>query len=434
MNRKTGRKMIVMSADALTYEDVEYMRQLPNYRKYLEGGSRVKKVRSIYPTITYPCHMTMCTGVWPEKHGVLGNYELMPGVDNPPWKWFHHSTKWTEDLFTAAKRAGLTTAAIFWPVTGCHPDIDYLIDEYWPQNGETDIRKVFARAGSSEEVLDIIEAQLQDCRIRTHPASEEFQIRCAREIILKYQPDLLMLHPANVDAYRHQYGLFNNMVTKGVEETDQYIGQLMAAVEEAGLADRTDFILTSDHGQIDITRNVSPNVVFAEEGLIETDAEGKLTDWHAYCLSGGTQALVYLKDPSDQEIYEKTRKLLSDMAADGSYGFQEFYTEPEIRKKEHLGGDFSFVLETDGTTSFGERLNREAVNLCVPKDYRYGQATHGHMPDKGPQPVFSAKGPGFRENVTIETADLVDEAPTIARALGIELKDADGRVLEELLA
>ena len=67
------------------------------------------------------------------------------------------------------------------------------------------------------------------------------------------------------------------------------------------------------------------------------------------------------------------------------------------------------------------------------EDYRYGKATHGHLPDKGPQPIFCAKGPAFCDDVVMERANLVDEAPTYAKVLGVELRDADGKVLEELL-
>ena len=121
------------------------------------------------------------------------------------------------------------------------------------------------------------------------------------------------------------------------------------------------------------------------------------------------------------------------MADEEVYGFTQVFTEPEIRQKEHLGGNFAFALETDGLTSFGESVTRPMVRALDFKDYRYGAATHGHLPDRGIQPVFSAKGPAFRENVTIERANLVDEAPTFAKVLGADLKDADGRVLEEFL-
>ena len=427
------QKLIVLSADALVYEDVEQMRNMPNYKKYLEGGCRVKKVRSIFPTITYPCHTTMCTGVWPEKHGVFGNMELMPGAEYVPWKWFYDSVQWKEDIFHAAKRAGLTTAAIFWPVTGNHPAIDCNIDEYWKEPGDTDIREVFRRAGTSEEVLDIIEEQLHDCVIRTHPDTDEFLMRCAKEIIKRYQPDLLMIHPANIDTYRHQSGLFNERITKGVEETDRYIGELMEAVEEAGLLDCTNFVLTSDHGQIDVKRNVSPNVLLAEAGLIDVDENGKVKDWKVWCQSGGSSAIVYMKDYNDKESYDKAYEVLKKAADEEVYGFTRVYTEKEIREEEHLGGKFAFVLNTDGFTSFGEAVERPIVRVHTFEDYRYGAATHGHHPDMGPQPVFSAKGPAFKENVTIERANLVDEAPTFAKVLGVELKDADGRVLEEFI-
>ena len=121
------------------------------------------------------------------------------------------------------------------------------------------------------------------------------------------------------------------------------------------------------------------------------------------------------------------------MAEEGLYGISQVFTEPEIRERERLGGDFSFALESDGYTSFGDNWVRPAVIGYDQSDYRRGRATHGHLPDKGPQPVFVAKGPGFREGAELDACRLVDEAPTFARVMGVELPRADGRVLEELL-
>ena len=55
------------------------------------------------------------------------------------------------------------------------------------------------------------------------------------------------------------------------------------------------------------------------------------------------------------------------------------------------------------------------------------------MPQKGPQPVLYAKGPSFAAGAELERCDIVDEAPTFARALGFEMPDTDGRVLRELM-
>ena len=67
------------------------------------------------------------------------------------------------------------------------------------------------------------------------------------------------------------------------------------------------------------------------------------------------------------------------------------------------------------------------------KDYRYGHATHGYLPEKGPQPVFYAKGPDFKEHVLLDHARLVDEAPTLAALLGVDFPNVQGVCLRELL-
>jgi len=432
-DNKMKKKIIVISADALVWEDIEYMKTLPNFRKFLMGGCMVKRVRSVYPTITYPCHTTMITGVYPKKHKIFGNYEFIPGRLNLPWKWYYKSTMHKYDIFRAAKEAGYTTAAVYWPVTGNHPYIDYLIDEYWFEYPDDTFYKAYKRTGSSEEVLEIIEKHREGVVLRKHPGCDEFVIRCSCDIIRKFKPDLLMIHPANIDAVRHETGLFNEKVNESLEDTDRWIGDIMKAVEEIGELDNTNLVLTSDHGMLEIKRIININVVFAENGLIRVSDDGKFEDWDAYCLSGGLSALVFLKDPENKEIYNKTYKLLKRMAEDGIYGISEVFTEEEISEKEHFGGDFAFVLESDGYTSFGDAWTRPLVKNFDLSDYRYGRATHGHLPDKGPQPVFIAKGPDFCEGVVIESRPLVDEAPTYAKLLGVELKDADGKAIDEFI-
>lgn len=55
------------------------------------------------------------------------------------------------------------------------------------------------------------------------------------------------------------------------------------------------------------------------------------------------------------------------------------------------------------------------------------------MPEKGPQPVFCAKGPAFKENYVGKKGKIYDLAPTLAKAMGIPFFECDGRVLAELL-
>ena len=427
------QKLIVLSADALVHEDMAHFKTLPNFKKYLAGGACVEKVRSIYPTITYCCHATMASGVYPEKHGLAGNLQFIPGASPLPWHWFYDSLKFKESIFKSAKQAGLTTAAIYWPTTGNNPYIDYLIDEYWTQSPDDTIPDCYARSGSSPEIVDIIRSHMDGITLRKHPECDDFIIACTVDIIRKFDPDVIFIHPANIDDARHHTGVFSPAVTAAVEKTDEWIGKLMAAEEENGNSDITNFVLTSDHGQQNITRALNMNVFFADKGYIRTNPDGSLKDWDVYSLSGGMSALIYLRDKENKKLYNEVYEMLKAMAEEGLYGFTSVFTKAEFNAL-HLDGDFSFVLESDGYTSFGDKWTRPLViDRNNSDDYRLGAATHGYLPENGPQPVFYAKGPGFKENVTLENGRLIDEAPTYAKLLGVEIPGTQGIAMEQLL-
>jgi predicted AlkP superfamily pyrophosphatase or phosphodiesterase len=299
--------------------------------------------------------------------------------------------------------------------------------------GET-LRDAFTRGGSNPRMLQFIEKNFKKGMVqRVHPGYDEFIVSNACDIIREFKPDLLMIHVANIDDYRHKNGIFNDRVTRGIEETDEWIGRVMAAAADAGIAEETTLFLTSDHGQMDITRSLNVNVLLADYGLIRTDEKGRLVSWDAYSLSNGLSALVYLRDREDHRLYDKTYALLRHLCEEGIYGISRVFTEPEARASEHLGGDFSFVLETDGYTSFGDDWKRPIVKNLDLTDYRYGRATHGYLPDRGPQPMFMAKGPGIRPGAVLEKRDIIDEAPTFAKILGLSLPEADGVPIHEIL-
>ncbi len=431
------RKLVVLSVDAMVTEDLAYLETLPNYKRFLAGGARVESIRAVYPTITYPEHTSIATGNYVDRHGIYANAAVEIGARREsPWFWFHDAVK-TPDIFTAAKRAGLSTAAVFWPVTGNHPAIDWLIDEYWSQSPEDTPEAAFARSGSSPETLEIVKRHLPLLvgHERKHPYCDDFIVACACDIIREHAPDLLMIHPANVDGYRHSYGLFNDRVTAGVAEADAWIGQLCNALKEAGVYEDTVFVLVSDHGQLEIKRVVNLNVLLAEAGYIDVGEDGGVADWRAFVRSGGLQANVCVKDRADKALCDEVYAFFKRLCDDGVWGVGEIFTAEEIQERERFRADDSvaFVIETDGYTTFGERWTRPLVTSFNPADYRLGRATHGHLPDKGPQPVFLAKGPGIKNGAVLPRRPIVDEAPTFARLLGIDFFDCDGCVMEDLL-
>lgn len=425
-----NRYLVVLSADAMVDADLEYAFTLPHIKELKEKGSYVHHVESIYPSVTYPAHVTMSTGCWPEKTGIWANEKLQPGIVHPAWLWFHDIVR-CEDIFDAAKRSGLSTAAVFWPVTGNHKNIDYLVDEYWPQGPDDTKEACFKRSGTSDQVYDeCVRPFIENVTIRTHPDTDLMVAQIGAEMIRRYQPNLILLHPADVDGVRHAKGLFGAHVDQSLRDTDTYLGLLMDAAKEAGIYDQTDFILMSDHGQMNIERVMCLNVKLAERGLITVGEDGSFVDWKAYVKSVGMSAHVYVKDKADEPA---VKALLDELLAEEVYGIAAVLTKEEAKAQFHLDGDFSFVVETDGFTSFGDDWKRPLMRPFDRTDYRHGRATHGYMPAKGPQPIFIAAGPHVKQGVVIEKGLLVQGAPTMAKLLGIGLPQAQGEPWSEML-
>ena len=143
--------------------------------------------------------------------------------------------------------------------------------------------------------------------------------------------------------------------------------------------------------------------------------------------------MVYLKDPEDPALFREVGRILAELASEGIYGFTRFFTKEEVKEKYGLYGDFSFVLESDGYTSFSDSCLRPVIKEQDFTDFRFGRASHGYLPELGPQPVLLANGPAFRKGVVLETRSIVDEAPTFAKVLQVELPDAEGKAITEIL-
>lgn len=84
------------------------------------------------------------------------------------------------------KKAGYETAAVFWPVTGNHPAIDHLIDEYWIQSEEDTPEAAFRRMGSDEQMLRIVEKNSHGVKRPLHPQLDTFIVDCACDVIREW--------------------------------------------------------------------------------------------------------------------------------------------------------------------------------------------------------------------------------------------------------
>ena len=231
--------------------------RIPHLRKLLAQGQVADGVTGVWPTITWPSHTSLVTGVRPDQHGILGNRR--PRADGGDYYWSARLLK-VPTLLTCAADHGLTTAAVTWPVTVEAP-LTYNLPEYFERRngGSMDTASVAAKAVPATLVADIsrdepsFPQQWMDDRTRTVAVVWLLQHR---------QPDLLLVHLVDLDSEQHDLGPFNSTSKAIVERTDELIGQMIAVLP----ADY-DLVITSDHGfeRVDQTANLS--LLLAKHGI-----------------------------------------------------------------------------------------------------------------------------------------------------------------------
>ena len=433
-----SKKFFVISIDAMVHEDVEYMMTKPNFSKIMAKRAEVERACTVYPSLTYPAHSSILTGCRPGKHGICTNQPLKTFSDDYSHWYLKSSSLQVEDLFAAAKRAGCSTAAVYWPITGCNPNIDYIIDEYFFYfPGKETIEEGFAKLGANELALQAVRESMDrfPTRIRQKPPTlpstfDDFLMGCACSLIRNAKPDVMLVHNCYLDSFRHYYGVFSPETKDAMDQIDLWLGEVLQAMEDAGCYEDVNFVILSDHGQMDFTRTVRMNSLLRAGGFIDVAPDGSVYHWDAYAKASGMSTTIFLSDPNNEALFRKVYDYLLELAKDESLGIGAVHPADELRERYGTYGTFSFMVETDGTTAFSDDYVGDFIAPGGIPGYR---SKHGYEPEKGPHPVFLASGPAFKAGAVIPDAFVIDEAPTIAAALGQEMPQAEGRVLRELL-
>lgn len=239
---QTPRRVLLVSIDGL---DQRYLAdadrlglKIPNLRKLMRESEWSEGVVGVFPTVTWPSHTTIISGVVPSVHGILGNRR--PRSDGGEYYWSASLLK-AKTLLDAMKAAGRTTAAVTWPVTVDAP-VTYNLPEYFEhrRGGDMDTRSVESKATPPDLVQKIatmfpaFPQQWMEDRTRT----------LAVIYLLKTtQPDLILVHLVDLDAEAHENGPFTREANATLEHLDQLVGDLLQAMP-AGY----DLVLVSDHG------------------------------------------------------------------------------------------------------------------------------------------------------------------------------------------
>jgi predicted AlkP superfamily pyrophosphatase or phosphodiesterase len=437
MKRLTDH-LILISFDCLSSLDLPLLQSLPNFQRILQQGALVEKVETIYPSVTYPCHATIVTGNYPKRHGIINNTLLQPGRVSPDWYWYRSSIKGTT-IYDEAKKAGLTTAALLWPVTG-KANIDYNLPEIFPNRPWHNQILVSLSCGSPLYQWDLNRRFGHLRSGLNQPELDDFVLESTVHTIKTKKPNLLLVHFTDLDTQRHYHGFSSEEASTAIHRHNDRLGRIIAALKESRIYENSTLVVLGDHSALDENIALHLNVLFHDNGLITTNTHRKISDWKAYCKSCDGSAYIYINDhsKSSKEVFQKINNLLDSLLADPDNGIEKVLTGQEA---EAMGADpdCSFMLEAKRGYFFLDDHLGEYMKTITAKDTaaekKYTLACHGYSPKKeNYNTIFMASGKGIRQNFRLPSFHLIDEGPTFARLLGVDLGNTDGKVIEDLLS
>jgi predicted AlkP superfamily pyrophosphatase or phosphodiesterase len=422
---KPIQHVLIVTIDGMkpeTYTDPDaHGLKVPTLREMVRDGASSDGAQSVMPTVTYPSHTSMVTGANPGTHGIYTNTTFDPLAQNSAgWRWYTEDIR-VPTLWQIARREGLKTALIHWPVTaGAQADLN--IPEYWRASVPEDMKLV--RALSTPGVFEKIAQEFPTFKTDVPPLdlTDPVWTDAACYAIENLKPNLLLLHLAMVDHWEHEKGPFSAEANAATETADAQIARLISSAKKAGTWQTTVLVILSDHGFAPISQEMRPGVLLQQKSLITLDAKGRITDWKASEITSGGSAYLYVKDPNDETTRTALHSIFDPLVGAEGSGIRRIASHDEIVA---MGGDPNalLALEASDGTSFAAGYTGDL------KSPSRGGGTHGYFPDRKEMRASMiiygpAIGPG-----KIDHARLIDVAPTVAPWLGLKLGSVEGSPL-----
>ena len=407
-----NKYVIVISFDAVSEEDLEFLSKQPNFSKLIKNGALIKNVESVYPSLTYPAHATIVTGKYPKNHGVINNTVLDFKNDNPDWYWYRKYIK-GDTIFDLAEKSGMKTCSILWPVTA-RSKITYNMPEiFCTKRYDNQILKS-ALAGSKIYQVNMNKKFGYLRQGMEEPYLDNFATEVAKKTIRELKPNLILLHLIDSDSQKHKYGIENKEVIESLKRHDERLGEIIESLKLAGIYEDSTIIALGDHSQINVNNVIKLNSILMKNDLINVNGN-KIKSYKAIAKSCDGSSYIYLKNKNDVETRKKVRDILNELKNKYSNVIEEVYNNEEIK---NLGADInaSFMIEAKRGYYFIDDFLGEAIEVIdeSSKIKHKLRASHGYLPSRDNyKTFFIAYGKTIKKGVVLEKGKLINHGPTI---------------------
>jgi predicted AlkP superfamily pyrophosphatase or phosphodiesterase len=419
--------VLLISIDGLRPGDVLEAEKrglkIPNLRAFLRDGAYATGVVGVLPTVTYPSHATLLTGVSPAKHGIFGNTTFDPtSVNQGGWYWYAEDFK-VPTLWDAARAKGLTVGNVHWPVSVGAASIAWNLPQIW-RTGHPDDEKML-RVLNTPGLLAPMEAKLGRYArgIDEDIDADENRGRFAVEMLASKRPDFTTVYLTAYDHYQHRFGPGASEAHVVIERIDAIIGRLVAAAR--AVRPDTTIAVVSDHGFEAATTEINLFRPFIDAGLITLGKDGKIASWDAVPWNSGGSIAVVLTRPDDAALVAKIRTLLDGLTRKPDSFVARVIEGADIVKMGANPQAQFYVNLKPGFLSGG--FEGEKTVLIRPAKYK---GMHGYFPDASAmRSTFMIVGPAIQNGRNLGEIDMRAIAPTLAGILGVGLPQAELRSL-----
>ncbi|HOJ36678.1 MAG TPA: alkaline phosphatase family protein [Ignavibacteriales bacterium] len=346
----------------------------PNIDKMIENGVHAVSLKPVYPSITFPNHISIISGVYPQNHNIISNF-FKDIKNNKEYKitdtfevrnpyWYN-----CEPFWETAEKNGIKTSAYFWPFSDNsipfkRPSIYKKYDHFFPYTQRVD------------SILSWI----------TLPYNQ--------------RPKFFTLYFDATDTYGHKFGTDSKEIDSIIVVLDNLVGSLINGLKKTNLLDSTNIVLVSDHGMYNIK-----GVINLYEHL-KTFKYEKVTSGTIFSIEAKKQKDVYKKLKENENNYKVYLK-------------KDIPNYLNIKKAKFLGNilvvpEPGYIVTDNPKTEYEAKL----------------KASHGwdnnfiHM-----HGIFVATGPSFKKNYKIGTLSNIDIYPLLCKIYNINYNHKiDGKI------
>lgn len=377
---QTKPYVIMISADGFRY-DYAKKYNAGNLLKFSNGGVQAKAMIPSYPSITFPNHWSLITGLYPSHHGLIDNYfydykrkeayAMSDRKNAEDGSWYGGIPLWG-----LAEKQGMISASLMW--VGSASDAGGIRPTYYYPYHEK-----FTPSEKVDKVIDWLKLPMDK------------------------RPHFISLYFPEVDGSGHHFGPETKETEEAVHLVDKAIGELVQKVNNLGLKN-VNFIFVSDHGMIKV------------DGGNPLEIPAMLLNKEKFDIYNSQTLLrVYVKN------HEEVKAVYKELKANKTDDY-EVYLDKKFPKYLY------FATKDDKYNRIGQiLLVPKAPKVFLPKGKTTSVGKHGYNPAIVPEmkATFLAWGPEFKNNLVIDEFANINVYPLVAEILGLKINEPiDGKL------